>query len=217
VTLASQFLEHCDLAQLAVLLLRQLHAQFDEQVILDVFQGSHRHTIYQLQSSRPLTINPAPPGGGELHHCTSLGKLLLSSLDEPELEALIATRRLPAFTEHTITDPEDLRREIAQVRQAGYAVAREEQREGLIGVGAPVRDMSGRTVAGVAVGFPVVRTTPSREAAITRAVRRTAAEISLRLGDRSAARALRELPGDGESTAEGDLPLARLERAYAPS
>ncbi|MFI5270310.1 MAG: IclR family transcriptional regulator, partial [Chloroflexota bacterium] len=88
-TLAQQFMQHCDLAQLALPLLRTLHQRFDELVVLGVLQGGRQHTLVRLGSSRPLVINERHSGAGELH-CTAVGKVLLSGLAPAERDALLA-------------------------------------------------------------------------------------------------------------------------------
>jgi DNA-binding IclR family transcriptional regulator len=63
-----------------------------------------------------------------LPHSVSSGKALLAYLPEQRVEHILA-EGLPRFTERTITDPAYLREELAQIRQQGYAVAREELEE----------------------------------------------------------------------------------------
>ncbi|HEX3792587.1 MAG TPA: IclR family transcriptional regulator [Pseudonocardiaceae bacterium] len=63
-------------------------------------------------------------------HATALGKALLAELTDEELTALLP-ERLPARTEHTLTEREALRAELTATREQGFAVERE---EGTIGV-----------------------------------------------------------------------------------
>jgi DNA-binding IclR family transcriptional regulator len=190
-TLANRYLQTCDLARLAEPLLRRLHRQFDELVVLAVPAGSRYHVVYQLQSAHPLVLNPRQSTGD--FHCSAVGKVLLSGLDPVELDTLLASRSWPRYTPYTITDLDQLRREIAQVREQGYAVSREEHYEGLIGVAAPVYGATGHLVASVGLAFPTLRADPLREQAILLAVRRTAAELSLRLGYHPATAFLQDL------------------------
>ncbi len=203
-TLANRYLMASDLARLADPLLRRLHEQFDELTVLAVPAGNRYHVVAQLQSAHPLILNPRQGTGGD-YHCSAVGKVLLSGLDPAELEALLASRAWPPYTPHTITDPDQLRREIAQVRERGYAVSREEHEEGLIGVAAPVYGATGHMVASVGVAVPVFRADPAREQAILLGVRRTAAELALRLGYQPAMALLQDLqdPQDLEGKGKG--------------
>jgi DNA-binding IclR family transcriptional regulator len=46
-------------------------------------------------------------------------------------------------TANTITNPEDLRKELAAVRARGYAIDQEEDAEGIVCVAASIRDGAG--------------------------------------------------------------------------
>ena len=48
-------------------------------------------------------------------HVTSAGMLMLVNLTNPQLEEWLATYRLPAYTPYTISNPEDLRKELNRI------------------------------------------------------------------------------------------------------
>lgn len=180
-TLAQQFMEQCDLAQLALPLLRALHQQFDELVVLGVLQGGRQHTLVRLGSSRPLVINERHSEAGALH-CTAVGKVLLSGLAPAERDALLAQQGLTTFTPYTLTDMDRVRADIQEVQATGYAVARQEHFVGLLGVAAPVRGSDGRILAGLGLAIPMVRLDPQGEQTLASAVQETALALSHRLG-----------------------------------
>lgn len=70
-------------------------------------------------------------------HATSLGKALLAELADDELTGLLPAK-LPALTEHTITDRETLRTELVITRERGYAIEREQGTPGVACVAAAV-------------------------------------------------------------------------------
>lgn len=59
----------------------------------------------------------------------ALGKILLAAMDESESSRLIEKAELPAHTRATITSPESLIEEIAEVRQRGWSVSHGEFNE----------------------------------------------------------------------------------------
>jgi DNA-binding IclR family transcriptional regulator len=83
-------------------------------------------------------------------HATSTGKALLATLPPEELDAALTQSLLP-FTDSTITDPAELREELARTRRRGYAVSRGELEAALWGASAPVRDREQRAIAVVSV------------------------------------------------------------------
>jgi len=114
-------------------------------------------------------------------HATSSGKILLAHLDADERERILA-QPLERFTPATITDPDVLRRQLADARAAGWASTAEELETGLNAVAAPVRGRDGTVVAAVSVSGPSYRLTPDRIPGVAAAVVAAAAEIGERLG-----------------------------------
>jgi IclR family acetate operon transcriptional repressor len=86
-------------------------------------------------------------------HCTAAGKAYLTRFSAADLRGW-SEAGLPALTEHTITSPEKLLRDIAEARERGYAVTREECIPRTAGIGVPVRDDAGTIVGGLQVCVP---------------------------------------------------------------
>jgi IclR family acetate operon transcriptional repressor len=92
-------------------------------------------------------------------HAASNGKAYLASLDDPALDAFL-TGDLAAVTERTITDPNALRAEIAEIRRTGYAVTDEELNEGIAAVAVAVRTPASQTACCFSASGPTSRLTP---------------------------------------------------------
>jgi IclR family pca regulon transcriptional regulator len=89
------------------------------------------------------------PGSRLPAHATSIGKLLMAHLPEPEQRALLSALKPSKVGPNTITGKRLLRDELEQVRESGLAVNDEEFSPELICVAAPVRNASREVVAGV--------------------------------------------------------------------
>ena len=82
---------------------------------------------------------PTRLGGRMPAHATALGKAMLSALEPSIAEAALRTR-LPRLTPHTLSEPDALHRELAQIRlRQGVAIDREEAMAGIGCVAAPLR------------------------------------------------------------------------------
>ena len=114
-------------------------------------------------------------------HCTSVGKVLLAFLDEPDRTAHLS-RAVRAYTSNTVTEPDRLRAELAGVQRTGLGVNRGEFQDGLNAVAAPVWDHRGRVQAAVGVAGPAYRLTEARMAELGAQVQETALTISRDLG-----------------------------------
>lgn len=114
-------------------------------------------------------------------HATSTGKLLLAFLPEAELEATLQRDLLPV-TEHTLTTPDELRRELARICQQGYATAIEELEVGFSAIAAPVRNHDGQVVATLSINGPSARLTPKRLEGVAGIVVEASERVSRQLG-----------------------------------
>jgi DNA-binding IclR family transcriptional regulator len=89
-------------------------------------------------------------------HALAVGKAVLAQLSEGALQAYIQFERLPRFTPHTITDPAEIRAELARVSQEGLAFDREEHEEGINCIATPVSaiDKGQQLIASLGIAVP---------------------------------------------------------------
>ncbi|MEJ2863237.1 IclR family transcriptional regulator [Actinomycetospora flava] len=124
-------------------------------------------------------------------HATAVGKLWLAEVAGPSRRAILDRDGLPAHAYRTMTDLDELERELDAVRRRDLAVDRGEFRERLACMAAPVRVPSacGPTLVGaVAVAVPVVPaggpgSIADRRDRLERAVREGARRLSVALQD----------------------------------
>lgn len=89
-------------------------------------------------------------------HCTSTGQAILA-FEKEELIDEILSKPLHKFTEHTITDPQQLRKKLEEIRQLGYVVNYEGFEKNVISIGAPVFNSKNRVIASVNITGPIKR------------------------------------------------------------
>jgi DNA-binding IclR family transcriptional regulator len=100
-------------------------------------------------------------------HASSIGKLMLAEYDEERLAAILP-ERLERFGPATLVRLDDLRDELARIREQGYAAAIDELEEGLSTLSVGVRGSDGQMVAMVSVSGPSSRfDVAKRERALT--------------------------------------------------
>jgi len=154
--LAGLVMLHADLRQAARPCLHQLAEQAQETVNLAVRDQDSAINVEHVVPHGRRVLNIGWVGRSTPLHASSTGKVLLAYLPEEELAALLREPLVP-FTEHTITDAQALRGELAIVRQRGYATGLEELEIGLNAIAVPVRDHSGQVIATVSVAGPSYR------------------------------------------------------------
>lgn len=95
-------------------------------------------------------------------HSTALGKAILASWPVERVDELIDARGLPAETENTVTDRDDLVETLEQIRERGYAIDDGERLAGLRCVAAPIRTDRNHVVGSVSVSAPANRVSDGR-------------------------------------------------------
>jgi DNA-binding IclR family transcriptional regulator len=145
-----------------------------ETATLSVPAGDTAVTVDFVQS--PSTVRSvAEVGRPSVPHATATGKVYLAWMGGTIAESL------PAFTPYTITDRDELARELARIRERGWAQARSEREVELHAVAVPVLDPRGELGAILAVQGPAGRFADAPMAAAVRMLVERAAALSATL------------------------------------
>lgn len=115
-------------------------------------------------------------------HATGCGLIMLASLPDDELHALIDPVTLEQYTPYTITDKKRLYREIRRVRRYGYAFDDQGNILGGCCIAAPVYNREKEVVAAISISVLASKATISYLRFLRRKVKEKAQEISMRLG-----------------------------------
>jgi len=142
----------------------------DEGLCLERIDGHHYLKVLFLQvgGRMPLHI-----GGGP--------RVLLAHLPEEEMERVIKSKGLPAWTERSITDPDLLRKDLEKIREQGYALSFEDTTEGAAALGSPVRNWRGEVIAAISIGGVSSHFTEEKLPHLIKIVKDGAYEFSRRL------------------------------------
>lgn len=97
------------------------------------------------------------PGNRAYAHATGTGKILLAYQPEEVVDAIIRSTGLLRFTSHTVTDPQELKNELKEIRKQGYALDSEEMEEGVRCLAAPVFAPDGNILAAMSISGPAGR------------------------------------------------------------
>src|SRR5215475_15832016 len=135
--------------------LRSLMQATKETVHLGVLDEWEVVYIDKMETDHPLQMYSRIGRRAPLH-CTALGKSLAAWEADDWLDRFLR-RRLRAYTPATLTEPADVRRELAKIRTARYALDGEEFALGLKCVAAPLFDHSRRVVASLGIAGPAVQ------------------------------------------------------------
>lgn len=182
--LGSLFQEQVPLIKLARPFLEKLGAACGETINLAVLSADGSEILYidKIESSEVLKTD-IRLGTRLPAHCTALGKALLSTLSEQEIDRFWGgAEELPALTAQSLSTRKDLEKELAAVKERGWAVDNEEFRKGVRCVAAPLRDRLGKSPAAVSITGPSSRITAEQVDTLAGLLLKTAQTISASLG-----------------------------------
>lgn len=149
--LARSYLSDRSLSAIAQPLLENLRDRLGESCSLGVLDGAD--VLYVARASRSRIMAIGLHVGSRLPAwCTSMGRVLLSSLPAAERESLLPPDPLPVRTPHTVARREDLRLLLDGIAREGIAIVDQELEVGLRSVAVPVRDGRGQVIAALNVG-----------------------------------------------------------------
>lgn len=148
--LASRTSEATRLIDIAAPFVDDLYASLREHTFMSVLEGVEVLHIRRQSAPGSMVISDVPTAGRLPAHACSSGHVLLAHAAS-ELLGQAMMPPLEALTSHTVTDPEQLRRRLADVRHRGYAVDHGGVRDNATGISAPVRGPNGDVIAAITV------------------------------------------------------------------
>ncbi len=161
---------------ISVPILKELAEETGETADMGVFYQGEVTMVQVIEGSQSVRARQRV-GASRPAHLTAIGKVLLSTLEEQALEQWIQTHPLVVQTPNSISSPQRLLSELAEVRRCGYAVDEQEFELGLTCVAVPVLDGSGAAIAGVAISGPSSRINYHRIPEIVTAIQRAAERL----------------------------------------
>lgn len=163
--------------------LRALNEELDDTVHLTILDHDEVLYIDCIESRRPLRMHSVIGVRAPLY-CTAVGKAIMAHMAAADLDRIVKTQGLAAFTPATITSRRALDEELEKTRRRGYAVDNMEHEDLLRCVGAAVRDHTGAVVGAISVSGPSQRITVRSVSQIAPRVMAAAASVSAGLGYR---------------------------------
>lgn len=145
-----------DIRSVAKPFLKKLVDQSNETANLAILVEGEVVYIDQVETHNIIKMF-ASPGTRGPSYCTGSGKALLASLNEHELNRLSREFIFKRYTDKTITNVEDLKKELALIRRQGFSLDLGEMEDDVRCVAAPILNHEGKTVAAISLSGPRTR------------------------------------------------------------
>ena len=149
------YLDRIDIRQVAREAMVSLSTQTGETATLSVRSGRNRVYVDQITPPRDVKMQVALGTPYPLHAGAS-SKAFLAFLPQHEQDAYL-DHPLEKLTDSTEVDTKKLRKELARIREVGYASSFGERMDGAGAVAAPVLGLDGSPLAVISVCGPVER------------------------------------------------------------
>lgn len=154
-----------------------LRDALESTIVLEVFSGNVTLTAYVAEGPPPLRLI-GNVGDIVPNHAAASAKAILA-FSSPETRArLVKEAEMPSFTPNTITDPDELLRDLDKIKDKGFSVDNEETGLGVRAVGAPIFNHEGRPVAAIVVTGPSKKISGRVDSKEVRLLMETASTIS---------------------------------------
>ena len=137
--------------------MRELHQLIQQPVNLSVRQADEIVYVERAYSERSGMQVVRAIGGRAPLHLTSVGKLFLAADEISRVRAYATKTGLSGHTKNSITQLPALEKELAKVRQLGYARDNEELELGVRCMAAGIYDDQARLIAGLSISAPADR------------------------------------------------------------
>lgn len=147
-----------DLPRRAQPYMETVNAATGETVHLAVLQGDRVVTLARREARHAVRVDSGRIGKVDSPHATSVGKAIMAWLPEAEIQRMVANG-MKRFTERTITEYSALMQDLRRIRSDGFATDSQEFLDGVICIGAPIRDQVGTVIGAISVSTPTMRAT----------------------------------------------------------
>ncbi|MCS6762928.1 MAG: helix-turn-helix domain-containing protein [Candidatus Protistobacter heckmanni] len=137
----------------AQIALEKLGNEVGQSCAISVLDEEEILYIVRLHARSILAMSPSL-GSRLPAHAVSMGRVLLSGLDDAALEVYLDGAALKKLTSATLVDREHLAQELHKVRDQGYAWVDGELDESICGLAVPIRDGDGAIVAAINISLP---------------------------------------------------------------
>lgn len=182
--LGIKFLQYASLVQsqiridaVALPYMRKLSNEVKETVILSVLLNRVAYCVERVGHESGIVFSMQRGAHLPLYSGAS-AKVLLASLPDEEIDALLRETEMIAFTENTITDRQKLKENLMEIRRDGYSYSDQEVDVGARAVAAPILNDALRLTAGLCVAGPIQRMDDLKIKKVTRLVIKYAKDIS---------------------------------------
>lgn len=162
-------------------ILQEVSEELKESIHLCTYNNGTAYIIDQVRSSKEYKLF-ANVGMIEPLHSSSVGKCILAFKTKDRIDEILKDYDFVKYTDNTITNKEDLLKELDIIRRQGFAEDNEEVAKGVSCIAAPVFDYRNTVKYSVGISGPTNNKTLREKQLYINKLIETARRISKELG-----------------------------------
>ena len=148
--LGYSYIKSLDISDVARNPARLLRDTTGFSVHVSVLEGTEVVYVYRAMSPRPMVSN-IPVGSRLPAFATSMGRVMLCSLSDEELDRRFQGYGFTRFTPRTIGSLKELKAALEEDRARGYVAQESQLAEGTFAIAAPIRERDGHVIGAINV------------------------------------------------------------------
>ncbi|MFJ5769653.1 IclR family transcriptional regulator [Psychrobacillus sp. NPDC093180] len=170
-----------DLRQIAYPIMQELHKELKEAINLIVKQGDEAIYIEKVDVFQKVRLYTAIGRRSPLY-AGACSRVILSFLQEEEIESYLENIQLEPFALGTIINKEQLIESIQSARTNGYTISHSELENHTSAIAAPIFNYKGEVIAGISIAGIEANYQNENVAVFSQKIIAAANEISEKLG-----------------------------------
>lgn len=184
VVLANETVRWNTAARVATPYLQELVDNCQETVHMMQREGSRVRYIVKLEPNNANFVMGSYVGMELPMYCTAVGKAMMASLPEEEVEKIWEENKEIRYTEKTVRSLLELKKQLTKIRETGFAYDDEERETGLFCVAVCVPDCRGVPLYGLSISAPLVRMNFGNVKRYEKKLKKTQEAVARALGSR---------------------------------
>jgi len=153
--ISQAYINKLSITEISIQVLQQLKNDTNESAYISVLRDGAVVYLNVIETDQAVRVLPRIGNVGPAY-ATATGKAQLAYYDALELEKLYSGE-FRKITPNTLSNFDELKDELDEIKRVGYAVDNEEYELGVRCVGAPIKDFMGNVIAGISVSAPSER------------------------------------------------------------
>ncbi|MCY6957717.1 IclR family transcriptional regulator [Clostridium brassicae] len=181
--LGNKKIQKMDLVTVTRPYLKELVEKTNEVVHLVVREGTEIIYVGKEESQNTIRTH-SRIGNRRPLYCTAVGKSILSYMEDDQIEEIWNKSNVEKLTEHTITDFNEFKKYLNEVRKKGYAVDEQENEIGVRCVGTSIFNYKGEVCGAISISGSIISFTQEKLEEFSKLIIEYAEKISKELGYR---------------------------------